>query len=44
MRPGIKLKKYCTPETPSLGTTINKNERKIIKESDYRLVLIRSCN
>jgi hypothetical protein len=36
-RPDIKLKNYSTPATP--GTTLKKNEGKIIQESDYRSVV-----
>jgi hypothetical protein len=37
-RPDIKLKSYLTPATPA-GTTLKKNEGKIIQESDYRSVI-----
>jgi hypothetical protein len=36
-RPDINLKSYSTPATP--GTTLKKNERKIIQESGYWLVV-----
>jgi hypothetical protein len=36
-RPDINLKSYSTPATPV--TTLKKNERKIIQESGYRLVV-----